>query len=65
MRVFYWAAYYGRVDTLKIMVEFLKWSPFIKSFRLRSIISAAILGDQVDAVRFLVGEYKYDQIKQN
>ena len=63
MRVFYWAAYYGRIDTLKLMVEELKWSPFIKSFRLRSIVSASIMGNQVDTVRFLVGEYKYDQVK--
>jgi len=41
------------------MIEDLKWSPFIKSFKLRSVVSSAILGSQVDTVRFLVGGYKY------
>jgi len=59
MRIFYWAAFYGKKEILRIMIEDLKWSPFIKSFKLRSVVSSAILGSQIDTVRFLVGEYKY------
>ena len=46
------------------MVEDLRWSPFIKSFRKRSIISGAILGKQIDTVRFLLGDYVYEKIAQ-
>ena len=41
------------------MVETRKWSPFIKSFRNRSILSAAIWGSQVSTVRLLLGDYNY------
>ena len=44
IRAFYWAAFYGFDSYLKIMVEELRWSPFIKSFKLRSIVSGAIMG---------------------
>ena len=64
IRLFYWAAYYGKVRYLKIMVEELRWSPFIKSFKRRSIVSGAIMGGQVDTVRFLLGDYKYEQVEQ-
>lgn len=62
IRLFYWAAFYGKMRYLKFMVEELRWSPFIKSFRKRSIISAAILGNQVDTVRMLLGDYTYDKV---
>ena len=33
LRVFYWAAYYGKEDFVtSYMILMLKWSPFIKSF---------------------------------
>ena len=44
------------------MVEELKWSPFIKSYKLRSVVSGAILGGQVDTVRMLLGNYQYEKI---
>lgn len=58
-RVFYWAAHNGLVRYLKLMVEVRKWSPYIKSFRNRSILSAAIWGSQVPTVRMLLGDYHY------
>ena len=63
--MFYWAAFYGYQSYLKLMIEELRWSPFIKSFKLRSIISGAIMGSQVETVRFLLGEYKYEKIENN
>jgi len=60
LRVFYWAAFYGKDKFVKIMIEELCWSPFIKSFRLRSIVSAAVLGNQVDTVRMMIGDYEYN-----
>lgn len=65
MRMFYWAAFFGHKNYLKIMIEELRWSPFIKSFKLRSIISGAILGSQVDTVRMLLGEYAYEKIEND
>ena len=59
MRIFYWAAFFGMNRYLKLMIETLKWSPFIKSFRNRSILSAAILGGQIDTVRFLLNGYSF------
>lgn len=43
-RIFYWAAYNGFDTYMRHMVEDRKYSPFIKSFRNRSILSAAIWG---------------------
>ena len=60
MHNFYWAAYYGKQEFLKIMVEELRWSPFIKSFKLRSVVSGAILGGKVDTVRMLLGDYSFE-----
>jgi len=59
MRIFYWAAYNGLDRYLRLMVENRKWSPYIKSFRNRSILSAAVWGSQVNTVRILLGDYTY------
>jgi hypothetical protein len=63
LRIFYWAAYSGFKKTLKYMVESRRWSPFIKSYKNRSIVSGAIWGSQVDVVRMLLGDYTYENIK--
>ena len=62
VRVFYWAAFYGYNYFLRYLIEQKKWSPFIKSFRNRSIISGAIMGEQVETVRLLLGDYKYKDV---
>lgn len=33
LRIFYWAAYYGRTKTINRMIMQKRWSPFIKSFQ--------------------------------
>lgn len=60
MRVFYWAAFHGFNRYLKYMVLHKKWSPFIKSFRNRSIVSGAIWGENLETIRLLVGQFKYE-----
>ena len=47
------------------MVEELRWSPFIKTFKLRSIVSGAIYGSQIDTVRMLCAEYSYDKVSES
>jgi hypothetical protein len=56
LRVFYWAAYYGRVDAIEMMVELLRWSPMMKSYKKRDILSAAILGGQEKVVLYLMNK---------
>ena len=55
MRIFYWAAYYGLNKYLKYMILHKRWSPFIKSFRNRTVVSGAIWGEQLDTIRLLIG----------
>lgn len=57
LRIFYWAAYYGMKKTLIHMIESRRWSPFMKSYKNRSVISAAIWGNQIEMVRFILGDY--------
>jgi len=65
MRIFYWAAYYGLNKYLKYMILHKRWSPFIKSFRNRTVISGAIWGEQLDTIRLLIGEYAYEGVSSN
>ena len=60
MRVFYWSAYNGFKKYVRYMITQRKWSPFIKSFKNRSIVSGAIWGSQVETVRMMLGDYKYE-----
>lgn len=54
IRVFYWAAFYGYKETIiNYMILHLRWSPFIKSFRKQSVLTAAIRGRKVGLVRML------------
>ena len=59
LRVFYWAAFHGFKNTVKYMIEGRRWSPFIKSYKNRSVVSGAIWGGQVDIVRLMLGNYSY------
>ena len=56
-RTFYWAAFNGFDKYVRYMVVNLKWSPFIKSFRNRTIVSGAIWGSRIETIRMLLGEY--------
>ena len=59
IRVFYWAAFYGYSKTvINYMILYLRWSPFIKSFRMQSVLTAAIRGRKVGLVHQL-SKYQY------
>ena len=52
MRVFYWAAFYGKQNfVIGYMILLLKWSPFIKSYQRQSVLTAAIRGKQTELIR--------------
>lgn len=52
MRVFYWAAFYGKRNfVIGYMILLLKWSPFIKSYQKQSVLTAAIRGKQTELIR--------------
>ena len=63
MRNFYWAAYYGMNKFVQIMIEQYRWSPFIKSYSDRSIVTGAIMGEQIETVRLMVDNYKYSDAR--
>ena len=44
------------------MILHRKWSPYIKSFRNRSIISGAVWGSRVETLRMLLGNYDYKKV---
>ena len=46
------------------MILHRKWSPFIKSFRNRSIISGAVWGSQIETLRMLLANYKYENVSK-
>lgn len=43
---FYWSAYYGDKEKIRSMIVDYKWSPFIRAFNKRNILTAAIMGKQ-------------------
>ena len=65
LRIFYWAAYYGRSKTVNRMVMHRKWSPFIKSFRNQSVMTAAIRGERVAVVQRLAGAFHYEHEEES
>ena len=62
MHCFYWAAFYGLNKYLRYMVLSRRWSPFIKSFQNRSVISGAVWGERVETLRMLLGDYQYENV---
>ena len=60
--IFYWAAYSGYNKYLRLMILHRKWSPYIKSYKNRSIISGAVWGTQIDTLRMLLGNYRYEEV---
>lgn len=67
MRIFYWAAYYGKSNfVIGYMILLLRWSPFIKSFQKQSILTAAIRGKQTELIRKLANFlFVADSTKKN
>jgi hypothetical protein len=44
---FYWSAYFGNREKVRDMIEKYKWSPFIRTQRMkRHVLTAAIIGKQ-------------------
>ena len=41
------------------MIVNRKWSPFIKAYRNRSIVSGAIWGSRIETIRMMLGNYKF------
>ena len=41
------------------MITELKWSPFIKSFKSRSVLAGAIYGKQEIVCKLIIEDYKY------
>ena len=64
-RIFYWAAFNGYNRYLRLMVLHRKWSPYIKSFQNRSIISGAVWGSRIETLRMLLGNYRYENVSLN
>lgn len=50
LRIYYWAAFYGRGKSINAMIMQRKWSPFMKSFHNQSILVAAIRGQRTKMV---------------
>lgn len=44
------------------MILIYKFSPFIKSFQNKSVISGAVLGGQVEILRMILGLYTYENV---
>ena len=63
--MFYWAAYYGLDKYVRHMIVSRRWSPYIKSFKNRSVISGAIWGERVETVRMMIGDYHYENSSDN
>jgi len=60
LRTFYWAAFFGMQDYVRVMLVVLRWSPFLKSFKKRSILSGAIIGRQVEMASVIIEQFYYD-----
>ena len=63
-RVFYWAANLGLEEYVRLMILQRRWSPFIKSFEERSIVSGCIIGKQTELLQSILGEYTYEGVDQ-
>ena len=64
LRAFYWAAFYGLKKYVRHMIVDFKWSPFIKSWRKRSILSAAIFGQRWRICKIIVEDFKYECLEE-
>ena len=59
MHIFYWAAYTGEDEFLKDYMLFgLKFSPFVGTYKDRSVLTGAVLGESREVIR-LICSYKY------
>lgn len=52
---FYWSAFFGKRDKIRSMIIDYKWSPFIRTRRMkRNVLTAAIIGKRDDIVEAIL-----------
>ena len=61
LRIVYWAAFYGLTEYVRWILVAKKWSPFIKSFKKRSILAATICGKKIETAAMILS-YKYESV---
>ena len=54
---------FGMEKYVRLMVDRLQWSPYIKSFRKQSVLMAAIIGKKVEVCRMLINEYHFKAVE--
>ena len=52
--LYYWAAYYGQFETVKLFLNKLGISPFIKLYNYKNLIDAAVEGSQYEMLEFII-----------
>lgn len=57
-RVVYWAANLGELSIVKAAIDLRRMSPFIKCFKGRNMISAAVIGGKTTVLKFILS-YRY------
>lgn len=62
-RIVYWAAFDGQLHTVKNGIEELRMSPFIDCFQKRTIITAAVMGQQLQILEYILS-FKYKAADQ-
>lgn len=58
LRLYYWAAHYDFEEDVDVFITRLGWSPFMKSYKKQSIVTAAMKGGRLEILR-LIFSYKY------
>ena len=61
LRIAYWAAYYGLTECVRWILVANRWSPFMKSYKKRSILAATICGKQIETAQMILS-YQYKPI---
>lgn len=59
LHAFYWSAAMGDLCCIKKMINKFRWSPFMKSYKGRTVLTGAIWYDETDIVNEILG-YDYE-----
>ena len=62
LHIFYWAAFFGLKKYVRLMLIKRRWSPFIKSYKDRSVLAGAICGRRPKVCRMILKEYEYQAV---
>lgn len=61
LHAFYWSAAMGDIHVIQKMINRFRWSPFMKSYRQQTVLTAAIWYDRNDIVESVLSyEYRGD-----